>query len=68
MSFWDYKYGGTPVRDRFDYMMGKHAGPIEWVIRLAVIAFAMRTMADPTEHIYMHPMCWVVIVALIFFS
>lgn len=68
MRFWDYKYNGLTVGDRFDSMIGKHAGPIEWAIRLAVIAFAMRTMADPSEHIYMHPMCWVVIVAVIFFS
>lgn len=68
MSFWEYKYGGDTVRRRFDNLIGRDAGPIEWMFRLAIIAFAVRTMMDPTEHIYMHPLGWVVILALIFFS
>lgn len=64
---WDYKYGGFTVRERFDSMIGKHAGPIEWAFRLAIIAFALRTMADPSEHIYIGPYMWAGIVAFIFF-
>lgn len=65
---WDYKYGGCTVRERFDNMIGKHAGPIEWVFRLAIIAFALRTMADTGEHIYIHPLLWVGMVLLFFFA
>lgn len=68
MSFWDYKYGGSTVRRRFDNMIGRPAGPIEWVFRLAIIAFALRTMADPSEHIYIHPVMWIGMVLLFFFG
>lgn len=68
MSIWDYKYGGDTVRRRFRNMLGTDAGPIEWVFRLAIIAFMLRTMANPQEHIYIHPLMWVGIIALIFWS
>lgn len=68
MSFWDYKYGGNTVRTRFNELTGRHAGPIEWAFRLAIIALAVRTMMDPTESIYIHPLGWVAILALVFFS
>lgn len=68
MSFGDYKYNGSTVRMRFEELTGRHAGPIEWMFRLAIIAFAVRTMMDPTESIYIHPLGWVAILALIFFS
>jgi hypothetical protein len=68
MSFWEYKYGGCSVRERFDNLVGTHAGPIEWVFRFAIIAFAMRTMMDPTEHIYIPFYGWVIIALLVFFT
>lgn len=67
MSFMDYKYHGFTVRQRWESLIGTHVGPIGWVVRGAIIAFALRTMANPTEHIYISPLHWVVLIAFVYF-
>ena len=68
MSIWDYKYGGDTVRRRFDNMIGTDSGPVEWVFRLAFIAFMLVTMSDPTARTYISPVHWAGIIALIFWT
>lgn len=67
MSFMDYKYNGWSIRHRWESLIGVHVGPIGWIVRGAIIAFALRTMADPSESIYIHPLGWVGIIAFIYF-
>lgn len=68
MSWLDYKYDGHSVRHRFRELLGLNSGPIEWCVRLAVIAFAVRTMLDPSESIYIPPLGWLALVAYLYFA
>jgi hypothetical protein len=67
MSWLDYKYSHSTIRQRFRVMLGLDAGPIEWVFRLAILALMVRTSLDPTEPIYMGVFGWVCTVFFVFF-
>lgn len=62
MSWLDYKYNDYTIRYRFRVLLGLDAGPIEWCLRLALIAFALCTMANPAASIYIPPWGWAAIV------
>lgn len=68
MSIWNHKYNGDTVHRRWHNMLGTDAGPVEWVFRLAFIAFMLVTMANPAAHVFIHPFMWVIILALIFWT
>lgn len=68
MSWLDYKYDGHTVRHRFRELLGLNSGPIEWGIRLAIIAFALCTMSNPAASIYIPPWGWAAIVLYLCFG
>ncbi len=67
MSFLHTTYCGRSVRTRFREMLGLDAGPGEWLIRLAVLAFMVRTCMNPAEHIYIGPGMWALMILTFFF-